>query len=293
MDARPYPISGTTRDAIGKKLGMSGRTYERARYIRDNAPQEVIARLDAGESSIYREYNELRALEKAEDAVDKRTIADGSGAAMVEDAALAGSYESGIGSKEVSESGCNPAVEHDDDVNAGDDEVTIEQPGTNNSDDLNPSPFYVPRPLSKEDEEASRRIAEFNRLPLEEKIKALDEELYQTRGRAAKAESELIRVKDQLHNTTLHGESKIESLKRQLAEASARFTELHKQFEEVQTAKSTKTQSRNVCRWERQEEDGSLFKCDNDKCGFEWNIEGDNPHEFGIRFCPGCGREIC
>jgi ParB family chromosome partitioning protein len=52
-DVRPYPIENRSRDAIGKILGMSGRTYDRAKYIRENATPEVIARLDAGETSIF------------------------------------------------------------------------------------------------------------------------------------------------------------------------------------------------------------------------------------------------
>jgi len=55
---------GKSRDVIGEKIGMSGRQYDRAKYIAANAPQEVIAQLDKGERSIRGTYNELRAKEK-------------------------------------------------------------------------------------------------------------------------------------------------------------------------------------------------------------------------------------
>jgi len=46
---------------IGEKIGMSGRTYERAKHIRENGTQEVFDRLDSGETSVYKEYMDMRA----------------------------------------------------------------------------------------------------------------------------------------------------------------------------------------------------------------------------------------
>ena len=62
-DARHTPLEmtkGKVVDKVGKALGMSGRTYERLKYVAENAPPEIIERIDNGESSVYKEYNKLR-----------------------------------------------------------------------------------------------------------------------------------------------------------------------------------------------------------------------------------------
>lgn len=53
-----------SRDAIGAKIGMSGRQYDRAKYVAKNAPEEVIAQLDRGERTVQGTYNELRSKSK-------------------------------------------------------------------------------------------------------------------------------------------------------------------------------------------------------------------------------------
>ena len=58
-------IQKLTRDAVGRQLNMSGRQYERVKYIAANAPQEMIDQIDRGERSVYGAYEELRANEKA------------------------------------------------------------------------------------------------------------------------------------------------------------------------------------------------------------------------------------
>ena len=64
MVERPYLAKGISRDAIGAKVGMSGSQYDRAKYITQNVPPEVIEELDAGERSIYGTYKELREAEE-------------------------------------------------------------------------------------------------------------------------------------------------------------------------------------------------------------------------------------
>jgi len=73
MDGRPQGNS-TSRDAIGSKIGMSGRQYERAKYIADNAPEETIEQLDRGESSINKAYTELRAKETTDTKPDPESL---------------------------------------------------------------------------------------------------------------------------------------------------------------------------------------------------------------------------
>jgi ParB family chromosome partitioning protein len=61
-----YLEKGTRRDAVGAKIGMSGSTYDRAKYIAEHAPPEIIEQLDRGERSIRSTYDELRAKEKSQ-----------------------------------------------------------------------------------------------------------------------------------------------------------------------------------------------------------------------------------
>jgi ParB family chromosome partitioning protein len=60
--------TGRTRDKIAEAVGFgSGKTYERAKFIAEYADPETIRRLNAGEISVYRAYQETKAkLEAAE-----------------------------------------------------------------------------------------------------------------------------------------------------------------------------------------------------------------------------------
>ncbi len=68
MIARSHLERGTRRSIIGPKIGMSGVQYDRARYVANQAPQEVIDDLDRGERTIYRTYQDLRAAARAPEA---------------------------------------------------------------------------------------------------------------------------------------------------------------------------------------------------------------------------------
>jgi len=54
-----------TRDVVAEKIGMGKSTYGYAKYIADNAPEEIIDELDQGQRSIHGTYKELRAKENA------------------------------------------------------------------------------------------------------------------------------------------------------------------------------------------------------------------------------------
>jgi len=199
-------------EAIGEKIGMGGRTYERARHIRDNAPQEAIDRLDKGESSIYKEYNALRALNKPEDVpIDtNQTEAPASDENIV-------TNESHSSTCVVSDAKSNEVSE--------DDNNTEIKPFTDETKHLNPIP-RIPKPLSQKDEEAQRKITEFNSLSPTKKVEVLQEQLRKERARAAEAESELKRERELHHNTKYHSQLSITNLEGQIAELTTKVAEL-------------------------------------------------------------------
>jgi hypothetical protein len=196
QDVRPYPNNKQSRDAVGEKIGMSGRTYERAKHIRDNAPQEAIDRLDKGESTVYKEYTDLRAQMQPENIPENIVPLETTIAVGIPDIADINNPE-------------------DKGVDVGYDESKNLQ-----------SVSRIPKPLSKEDEEAQQKICEFNALPPIKKIEVLQEQLRQERARAASAESELRRERELHHNTKYHSKLSIANLEGQVAELSAKIAEL-------------------------------------------------------------------
>ncbi len=64
----PESEHGQTRDIVAEQSGFgSGKQYEKAKYISENADAETIAKLDAGEISIHKAYMETKAkLQEAE-----------------------------------------------------------------------------------------------------------------------------------------------------------------------------------------------------------------------------------
>ena len=73
VDVHPHLEEGKTRTKVGEKIGMSGRQYSRAKYIADNASEDIIDELDRGERTIFRTYDELRSAEKVVPKVETPT----------------------------------------------------------------------------------------------------------------------------------------------------------------------------------------------------------------------------
>ena len=200
VDARPpcninsESTGQKNRDAIGEKIGMSGRTYERARYIQDNAPDEMIDRLDNGETSIYKAYNELRGQTKAEDVPKEAPC-------VSEPDTKAQSIPSSA--------------------------QTAAEP------ELNPSPSRIPRPLSEADMEAERRIKEFNTLPPNKKTEALEAKLRSERIRASNAEHELAKERDNHKDNMYHANLMADTLREQIAELNQALEEAYTRISEL------------------------------------------------------------
>jgi ParB family chromosome partitioning protein len=63
-DLGRYPRKGRVTDIIGEKIGMSGKQYERAKYIANHATPEQIEQLDSGEKKIKTIFREIKDSEK-------------------------------------------------------------------------------------------------------------------------------------------------------------------------------------------------------------------------------------
>lgn len=71
-DQGPYLDKKERRDIVGEKIGMSGRQYDRAKYVAEHAPSSVIDELDSGGRTIRKTYDDLRRPEKQLPNVDAK-----------------------------------------------------------------------------------------------------------------------------------------------------------------------------------------------------------------------------
>jgi ParB family chromosome partitioning protein len=186
--------SAKTRDVVAEKLGIGKTTYDRAKYIAENAPQEVIEQLDKGERTIRGAYEELRAKKKPVSPPVPDDCAD---------------------------------AEEDSPEQESAEEETTDSPATEAK--IPPKPKAAPKRaavseeeqmklLSEKERAAIRKIKEFEALPPEGKIAELQRQLKDMRVRAVSAESELEALKERYAIAVDHKDSIIESLKRQNAE---------------------------------------------------------------------------
>jgi len=175
---------GETREIVAEKIGMGKTSYDRAKYIAENAPEEIIEELDNGQRSIRGTYDELRAKEKIESECADNVVEP--------------EIETNVEPKESKPNGKNKSS------------ASINTAGL----------------LSKADEEAVRKLKEFNALSSEEKIEELQRQLKEERIRAANAESELARLKELRQNDIYHKDGIIANLSARLEAAEARVEEL-------------------------------------------------------------------
>jgi hypothetical protein len=174
---------------------MSGRQYNRAKYIAENATPEIIEELDKGKRSISRTYDELSKKEetgKSTETAETETI--------------------GVNSKSD--------VDHE---NSGKPED-----GRLNTQPVEPPKINTPPAglLSKADEEALERNKAFNALSPQKKVIELQRQLKEERVRATRAESELALLKELRHNDVFHKDGIINNLRERLTDAEARIKEL-------------------------------------------------------------------
>jgi hypothetical protein len=244
----PGPTSNSTtpyrvRDAVGEKLGISGKQYDRIKYITNNAPPEVIEQIDKGERSVRGTYDELRAKEKAaalpsdgvstesedydedsdadhsqEEEIISEPLPKAEAIPKTEPApAPAAPKPSAVVSKETSQekkTTSKPATQ-------------AEAPSKPKRETSSPrrasevSEEEQMKYLSAHDREVLRKKKEFNAMSPEGKIAELERQLFDMRVRAQAAESDLDTLKVEYGIKVDHKDSIISSLKRQVAELSA------------------------------------------------------------------------
>jgi ParB family chromosome partitioning protein len=178
---------GKSRDAIGEKIGMSGSSYSRAKYIAENASGEIIDELDKGQRSIRGTYDEMRAKEKAQQT-------------------------------ESEDADASPEPETETEA-----KPKASKPSCKNKSSAVPNTAGL---LSKADEAAAQRLKEFNAMSDAEKVTELQRQLKEERVRVANAESELTRLKELRQNEIYHKDGIIQNLQERLNTAEARVDEL-------------------------------------------------------------------
>jgi len=209
-DRGPYLERKQSRDAIGEKIGMSGRQYDRAKHIAENATDDVIEELDRGKRSIRGTYDELKAKGKA--GKNNNAVADSTPA-----------------DAEPENSETDPDTIPDDTLEANSDTDRKAQTPTGNQKSSAKTSTKPSTPvvlLSKAEEEAVERNKAFNAMSPDEKVTELHRQLKDERFRACTAESELTRLQQYHDNLIYHKDGIIKNLESRLANAEARVEEL-------------------------------------------------------------------
>ena len=246
-DDRPYPYGKQSRDVIGAKIGMSGRQYSRAKYIKANNP-DVIERIDNGETSINKEYDALRAKLKTKANAGALANSEEPGAPVDIESFIADPEDINYFATEVNYSDTSdgdtgettlkaetPSIKGEAKPSSPAPSSASPEPYSSEKHHPGPSPSLIPI-LSKEDEDAQRKNSEFNTLSSDEKIKVLQENLRDERARAARAEFTLKMEKDAHHNSSYHSKLLIKNLEGQFVKIRTRNEELEARVAELEGA---------------------------------------------------------
>ena len=227
-DLGPEGQKRETRDIVGEKINMSGKQYDRAKYIADNAPSEVIDQLDKGERTIRATYDELRAKERAA-SVEPDAATDGE-PARCGTAQLSEQSTDIPAVSDASESGVTPKAEAPREASGRPRSKVkllseMEAEGSKNN-------RYITR-LEAEAAEADRRREAFDSMTPEGKIEELQRQIREWRASDATLQSDLANLRQRYDITVDHKDSIIEYLKKKndelreaLGAAYERITEL-------------------------------------------------------------------
>ncbi|GHU58881.1 hypothetical protein FACS1894133_4500 [Clostridia bacterium] len=207
VDCSPHLPQGKSRDAIGARIGMSGKQYDRAKYIANNAPPAVIEELDKGERTIRGTYDELKAKEKTANLPPPELPKKSSAATTSPTSEVA---------KKTS--------------------VTVAPPTrTNVKRDVSPKM----EKLHEQETERIRKLREYEALPSEGKIAELQRQIEEQRVRAVRAESELEDFKYKTHNQIYHRDCNLENLQKRNNEPNIALTAANARIAELETMLNT------------------------------------------------------
>ena len=232
----PY-LSGQRRDIIGDKIGMSGKQYDRVKFIAANAPTETLDAIDRGERSIRGTYDELRAAEYDRVCQPSDQLETVSGYKN-EMRSIVGEKIGMTGTQynRAKFIAANAPTEVLDEIDRGErsiggtyDELRAKETGRVKRKHSKKDPRYL-EALAKDAEYAKMR-REFDNLPPEGKIEELERLLKEARARAASAESDLFREKELRKNYEYHYKGTLEMMRNQLAEANQIIHELKAKYE--------------------------------------------------------------
>jgi ParB family chromosome partitioning protein len=196
-DDSRYLQKGKSSDSIGAKINMSGRQYERAKYVSEKASPEVIDQIDKGERSISGTYDELKTKERM------TALLPADDSESVPAAPLSPPAKS---KREPSASKRASEVSEEEQM----------------------------KYLSAHDREVVRKQKEFAALPPEGKIAELERQLFDMRVRANAAESDLETLKYEYGIKVDHKDSIIDSLKRQVTDLTKALETANKKLAELE-----------------------------------------------------------
>jgi ParB family chromosome partitioning protein len=224
-DRGPYLNSGERRDIIGAQLGMSGRQYDRLKYVSENASPEIMEQLDKGERSIRGTYDKLKAKKKS--AAPPTT--DYSSEA--EDFDEESEYDDLPEAETKTEKDSKPAPKAEKPPKA-ESKPKRSLLGSKSISDVPEEELL--KLFSKKDIETMRKAEEFNAMSPEEKVVELQRQLKEMLSRAMEAESERDTLKYEYGIKADHKDSIIDSLKRRNAELCEALDAAEKRIAEME-----------------------------------------------------------
>jgi ParB family chromosome partitioning protein len=247
-DARPasnsVPPKQRVRDIVGEKIGMSGKQYERAKYVAENATQDVIEQIDRGERTIFDVHDELKAKEKTTTVstepqelihIEAEDVMDAEDEPTEE---IEPEDESPPPQAEPQKTSALPQAEPEEKP-APKAEIP-QKPKANSpktklpSDGLTEEEIMERLNFSEKDKEESRKAQAFNAMTPEEKVVELKRQLKELRVRTVTAESDLATLRLNHGITVDHKDSLIEYLKKQNTDLTEALTAANEKIAEME-----------------------------------------------------------
>jgi ParB family chromosome partitioning protein len=220
-DSKEYS-GGRASEYAAKEIGMSDKKFRQGEYVLKHGSDEQHTAINRGEASISGVYNELKQkTKKSSPAVDVITYRDQPAAPANTTYTLKDTVTAEQESSETDfyETPARPVVP-----------LNIELPSSPKHKNESSEELAM-EALTPKEREAVECHSALNAMTSEQKVVELQSQLKSERSRAVAAESELARLKVELHNAVYHRDEIIESHERQLEAAYARIKEREDKYE--------------------------------------------------------------